>query len=364
MANQTTEASVSKRLKPSHIILPILFGFAGIVWMFCSEFSEIKDAEIPFEKYLNGYTVLFLFLALLAVAIRDLSGMGRLYLLSEKQLSFHSLFRIRMLYEFTSAITPSAAGGSTLEMLFIHKEGVKFGKSTAITIISLFFDELFFVIGFPILLLILPIDLLFAVEGTFSAAILSVFAIAYLSKVAWLVVLFIGIFIKPSTISWIIQKVFSLRILKRWRIGAYRTAIDVKECSRNMRHKSIVFWLKNLGYSVLMWVSRFTVVNFLIMAFNQSTESLMSFTTQFLILGRQLVLMVVMLVAPTPGASGFIEVLFNSYLGEFIPKGIVLLLITAIWRILIYYNYLLIGAVLAPRWINRNYSKKNKSVTK
>ena len=92
--------------------------------------------------------------------------------------------RIRMLYEFTSAITPSAAGGSTLEMLFIHKEGVKFGKSTAITIISLFFDELFFVIGFPILLLILPIDLLFAVEGTFSAAILSVFAIAYLSKVA------------------------------------------------------------------------------------------------------------------------------------------------------------------------------------
>ncbi len=351
-----TENIVQSRLKTKHIVLPIVFGLIGICWMFVSEFKSFGEVWLP--DYINGYASLFILCAILMVIIKDGAGMWRLYLLSNKQISFNGLFRIRMLYEFTSAVTPSAAGGSTLEMLFINKEGIRFGESTAICIISLFLDELFFVLSFPVMLMILPIQDLFAISGG-VAAILSLFMIGYVLKAIWVSILFVGIFIKPKALAWIIKQIFKIKFLKKWRYDAMRTAADIRICSKKMKVKPIRFWITASALSVLMWLARFMIVNFLIMAFSTGEGAdFLSFRDNIIVVCRQIITMVVMMIAPTPGGSGFIEVLFENYLGDYVPAtGIVLVLITTIWRFLTYYYYLIVGTIIAPKWIAKNFTK-------
>ncbi len=355
-----TENIVQSKLKTKHIVLPIVFGLIGVIWMFVSEFKSFGEVWLP--DYINGFSVLFLFCAILMVVIKDGAGMWRLWFLTDKRIGFKGLFRVRMLYEFTSAVTPSAAGGSTLEMLFINKEGVHFGESTAISIISLFCDELFFVIAFPIMLIFIPIHELFAISGG-VATVLSLFLIGYVLKAIWVIILFVGIFIKPEALAWIIKQIFRIKFLRKWQYGAMRTAVEIRTCSRNIKHKSISFWVTTLSLSVIIWLARFCIVNFLIMAFSTGEGAeFLSFHDNLVVVCRQVITMVVMMIAPTPGGSGFIEVLFENYLGEFLPAtGIVLVLITAIWRLLTYYYYLVIGAIIAPKWVAKNFgSKKNE----
>ncbi len=65
-----------------------------------------------------------------------------------------------------------------------------------------------------------------------------------------------------------------------------------------------------------------------------------------------------MVVSPTPGGSGFSEFIFNQYLSEFIPLAGVVPLIILLWRLLTYYNYLFVGALIVPRWIKKSFGRK------
>jgi glycosyltransferase 2 family protein len=67
------------------------------------------------------------------------------------------------------------------------------------------------------------------------------------------------------------------------------------------------------------------------------------------------------LISPTPGGSGVAEFVFSGFLGEFIPSGLTPAL-GLMWRIISYYPYLFIGAIILPNWLKRVYSKKHKKV--
>lgn len=346
--------TVSKGLKSSHVILPVAIGLLTICWMFHSEFSTLADEKTNIAQYFNLYTCLFIFLAFLMACFKDFCGMCRLRLLSDRKLGFGSLFRIRMLYEFTSAATPSVAGGSVLEMVFINKEGLKFGESTAITLTSLFLDELFYVLALPLILIIIPFGELFAISGDTSATIISLFMIGYAMKLFSVSVMSVGIFIKPDFIAWVCKYVCRIKFLRKYKMRAYRTAIDMRVCSRQMQHKSGWFWAAAVGITFVMWIAKFLVLNLLIMSF-------VPLDNQIMVVARQVVMNVVMLIAPTPGGSGFIELMFSNYLSEFVPGGIILMLIVVFWRLFTYYDYLLAGVIIAPRWISKNFSKKKKN---
>ena len=69
---------------------------------------------------------------------------------------------------------------------------------------------------------------------------------------------------------------------------------------------------------------------------------------------------IIMLVSPTPGGSGFSEFAFTRYMGEFIPVdaatlGSVAIAMALIWRMISYYPYLLIGAIVFPKWIKTKF---------
>lgn len=65
-----------------------------------------------------------------------------------------------------------------------------------------------------------------------------------------------------------------------------------------------------------------------------------------------------MVVSPTPGGSGFSELIFKQYLSEFIPIAAAVPLIILLWRLLTYYNYLFVGALIVPRWVKKSFGTK------
>ena len=86
------------------------------------------------------------------MAVYDRQGSGIYHQdkdLTDKGLTWVQAFRVIMLWEFTSAITPSTVGGTAVAVVFIHKEGMSVGKSTAVVLATSFLDELYFVIMLP-----------------------------------------------------------------------------------------------------------------------------------------------------------------------------------------------------------------------
>jgi uncharacterized protein (TIRG00374 family) len=113
------------------------------------------------------------------------------------------------------------------------------------------------------------------------------------------------------------------------------------------------------------------VLNFLLIALYYSLKlevyaKFISLNDHFLIFAKQLVMWIMMLVMPTPGGSGFVETIFNSYMVEFVPVTGFVVFMALIWRLVSYYPYLFIGSAIAPAWVNRNFKKikLRKSKTK
>lgn len=351
----SSHRSVASRFKPSMVLWPILFGLAGVGYMLWREMHN----GLPHESLvLNEYWWVFALLVVLFTLLKDFSGMYRLRVMSGAPLTFRQLFRIRMLYEFTSAVTPSAAGGSSLEVVFIHREGIKISRATSMTILALFMDELLMILLFPALLLVIPYGELFTSNGYFQYGYLWAFIIGYAMKFVWVTLLFIGLLCKSSVLVKIIGAVVSLKFLRKYKFRALRTAVELRQCAQEIQHESFGFWLKMALSTIGIWGFRFLLANMAIMIFNplSGADNLMCFA-------RQYILGIVTMIVPTPGGSGFAEVMFGDFLVEYISQAMSIVVITSIWRLMTYYYYLVAGVIILPQWLGKSklFKKRNAS---
>ncbi|TFH37242.1 MAG: flippase-like domain-containing protein, partial [Bacteroidia bacterium] len=259
-------------------------------------------------------------------------------------------------------------GGTAVAVVFIHKEGITVGRSTSVVLITSFLDELYFVIMFPILLILIKGENLFMnnsimtgrewfINELFLAA-----AIGYSIKLAWVLVVGYGIFINPEGLKSLVIRIFRLPFLSRWKESAISAGEDIVTSSMHFRTKGIKFWLRAGLTTFLSWSSRYWVANAILVAF-------FSVNDHFLIFARQLVMWIMMLFSPTPGGSGIAELIFTRYLSDFVPAGPDLidsttLAIALIWRAISYYPYLIIGVIIAPGWLSRNFitGKRTKKI--
>ena len=209
------------RLKPARIILPVLIGLIVILWFIIKEI----DTDVIKKLQFSWKSVFWLAVAWCCMIGRDLGYMIRIRILSENDLKWKQAFRVIMLWEFTSAISPSTVGGTALAVIFIHKEGITVGRSTSIVLATSFLDELYFVIMGPLLLLIVGKEMLFttSLQGTGAAIfnnLLVVSIIGYTIILAWVLLVGYGLFINPDKIRKIIISIFKLPILRRWKTSA------------------------------------------------------------------------------------------------------------------------------------------------
>lgn len=333
-------------------VVPLLLGIGAGVWLFHRDIDASTLRSINFD----GRTVLFLCLAALFVVGRDFGLAWRFHTIAAGDLTWKRSWRTDIMCAFTSAITPSVVGGSALAVFYLNREGIKVGRATALTLTTLFLDEMFFVVFCPVIMLVLPVDELFGIpEATGASAIFvtgvkTVFWLVYVGIVIWAGILYMSILGKPEATSRLLARVAAWRVLRRWRTKIESVADNLNTTARWVKGRPLRWWAEVFGGTVLSWFSRYFVVNALFMAFVPAASGLLVF-------GRQFVVWVVLMVSPTPGGSGISEWLFASFYGDIIGNTGTAAVIALIWRFFSYYVYLIAGAMLLPGY----FGKKSKT---
>ena len=354
--SEESHYNLVSKLKPGKIILPALLGLAVVVWLIYKEFNTDSLSKLVF----TWKSAFWLLVAWLFMLGRDLGYIIRIRILTDRGLSWLQAFRVIMLWEFTSAITPSTVGGTAVAVVFLHKEGLSVGRSTAVVLATSFLDELYFVIMLPLMVFLVGNKALFttSLQGSgisFLNELALVAGIGYSVILIWVLLVGYGLFFNPQSISKLINQLFGLPVLRRWKESARRAGNDIIESSIELKKRSLLFWIKAFIATFLSWTSRYWVVNAILLAF-------FSVSGHFLIFARQLVTWIMMIISPSPGGSGFAELILGRYITDQIPfdpliAGGIALAIAVLWRMISYYPYLIVGAFIGPGWIARKFVK-------
>jgi len=337
-----------RRIRLTSAIYPILIGLGVAGYLFYREFNVKAFDHLVFTKF----SAVWILVAFGFMILRDIGYMARLIVLTDGRFSLRQAFRVIMLWEFSSAITPSAIGGTSVAILYVNKEGLNIGHSSAVVMATSILDELYFVVMFPLVVLIVNPVRLFG-DMALANELILFSLIGYSIKLVWVIAIAYGLFVNPRSLKWLLMMIFKLPLIRRWKHGANRAGTEIINSSIELRRKPFSFWAKAFGATIVSWTSRYWVVNAMFLAFFVVNEHI-------LIFARQLVMWIMMLVSPTPGGSGFAEFVFTRYLGDFIPVdatslGAVAVALALLWRIISYYPYLFIGVVLFPRWVKSKF---------
>lgn len=325
-------------------LLPVAIGIGVVVWLMGSEFSLKQFNEIPW----TGRAAYAFALACLFVVGREWGMMWRWRVLTDRSLSWWQTFKVTIMCEFTSAVTPTTAGGSALSMVFLSREGIPLGRGASLSMILLMLDELFIVVACPLLLLFVNDSQLFSfstdaavVEGSRIA-----FWVVYAGVCLVTIFLFLGALVFPHAIARMVNMLFRNRLLRRWKQKADDFGNNLIETGKEIRTRSASWWTEAICATVLTWVSRYLVVNALFLGFAPEAS-------QLLVFARQFVVWTLLTISPTPGGSGISEWLFTNFYGDLLATASVALVIAVIWRIITYYVYLLAGCIMLPIWMRR-----------
>lgn len=303
-------------------------------------------------KTLNWTESAFLYLGigLIMMAFRDLAYMVRVRILTGRRLNWKQAFNVIMLWEFASAITPGVVGGSAAALFILEREKIPLGQSTALVIITLILDNLFYILFIPIVFFtvtsraLFPSDLEWLKENG-----LTVFWLAYSIIVVINTALILSVFISPRLITGVVNLIYKLPFLKNRRAKAIQFGKDIETASNTLKNQPLGYWLKLFLTTIWSWAARFLVLNFVLFAFIE-----LQLIDHLMVLARQLMMWLTLLVTPTPGGSGMAEFAFSVLFADYInPVGFSAVGLALVWRTLSYYPYLLIGSILLPRWLKK-----------
>jgi len=126
--------------------------------------------------------------------------------------------------------------------------------------------------------------------------------------------------------------------------------------SKELRIKPLSFHIQAIVLTIGAWVTRFICVNFIILALVEIDWNWME---QFLIYARSETMYVLTQFTPTPGGSGVMELMFSGFFSDFVSKGIGSIG-ALLWRLITYYPYLIIGALIIPNWVRRVMKKRKQ----
>ena len=319
-----------------------------------SDFIAVPQGDYNLESFNSilasidwGFQVWFwLLMAFVFMIGRDLFYIIRIRILTKGELSWRRSFIVIMLWEFASALSPGVVGGAAVAMFILNREKIALGRSTAIVVITALLDNLFYVLMIPLVFIVIDQNALFpeSVEGSRSVQAMFWTGFAVITSIC--AFLFACIFIFSNLAKSVLGFMFRIPFLKRWRNSAIQTGEEIYTTSKELKKEPVSFWVKTFLSTCGSWVSRYLVINAILQAFLN-----LSVFEHFLLLGKQLVLWLFMLISPTPGASGVAEYAFGALLSNFTASAMLLVALALIWRLLSYFPYLIIGAVLVPRWL-------------
>lgn len=330
------------------LALPMLFGVGAVVLLLWNELGEHGLDRLR-QVHLTRFGLLMLLGAVVANALRDFGYMLRLRILTNKEFSWRRAFDVTALWEFATAVAPAILGGTSVAIYVISREKIPLGRSAAIVLVTAMLDEIFFLVFAPVVFFSVGIDRLFPPqldEALWGLPIQVLFWIGYALIAVMKIAVFYSVFFRPRAIKLFLVNLFKHRWIRRFRPKMADAGDDLIAASTEFKGRPLRFWIEAIGATWCSWGSRFLVLNFLAAAFFPVSGHLLMYA-------RQIVLWVVLLISPTPGASGAAEFAFVGFMRDLLPAGALLVVVALLWRLLTYYLYLFVGVMVLPRWVRR-----------
>lgn len=264
--------------------------------------------------------------------------------LSEKALGWMASFRVMLSWDFTSSITPSVVGGAPMGTYAMTKEGFSLGQSSAIILYSLFLDQLWFALAVPILLVsgifyeVVPDNTGFV--GHASMILLYIGLLSYAGLMAY------GILRNPHAIKKVVNVVFKLPFLRRWKDDVKDETENLVEYAHELRKKPNTFLLKAFFLSTMSWLCRIALPTIVVLSLLPANEILSVL--------RSLAMNLAFLIMPTPGGSGGVEGLFAIFQGPLMDRKAFIGLAVFAWRVISYYISIGLGIIATTWYINQS----------
>lgn len=345
-SSKTFSFSAYKALLPLLLsVLIALYIGKDISW------SLIQSIEI------NTRFIVFMVFAVLLFIIRDANYVFRLRLLTDRIISWGKLIQIVILWEFASAVTPSAFGGPIAAVFLLQKEKISLGKSTSIILITAFLDELIFIILLPVLYILVGANF-FQINITCidNKAFLelipyfkSLILIVYTFLLIVYLVLFYGLFMNAKSLQKAYQILGNLPLINRWQTQLNQAGTDIVIASKEAKSKSINFWLQAIFFTFCSWSARYILAFFVIASMMKQFPNVLDVYSKLYFIRTLSILPL------SPGGIGVAEISFLALLCQFIPNKLIQVA-TLIWRFLSYHIYLLMGVIAIPIYFHKNYS--------
>jgi uncharacterized protein (TIRG00374 family) len=228
---------------------------------------------------------------------------------------------------FPAAITPAHFGGELMRIYLLKREGLSYGDATALTMGERVLDSLLLFVAFPLGVL------------TFAPVLASQ---GWAQSFLWVTVgFFVGVLALFALLLWKLELAMGLleRLLRRphlkERIREEVLRFRASLVTLILRRRGLA--LAGFGCTVGFWLCEFAVPSFVLLALGLDPAWHLS-------MAAQSILILFVLVPLTPGGSGVMEVtaaLLYAPLGLGGLLGVFLLL----WRFIIYYVNLMVGAL-------------------
>jgi hypothetical protein len=379
--DQKSEADLKKlvnSVSPWKIILPIVLGLGLVVYLLVSNFNAEEFKKIN----MTAHTYFWIAMAAAFVCIRHFCYMVRLRVITEGQFSWRKCFDLIVIWEFSSALTPTSVGGSAVSMFVISREqGMTAGRTVMIVLYTVVVDTFFFLTMLLIFFGIFGARAIFPECNSLSDLLNHGWATAFLGAYVFMLiygsVVFYGVIINGNALRRFLMALFSLPLLNRFKASIASFTSDMVAASSQIGGKGWKFHLGAIGATAGAWMSRFMVLNCLILAFvtfsdnptvKEHYDKLMIneldyniVTQQVFIYAREQAMYVLMAVIPSPGAAGGAEFAFLAFHADYLPAPQLVdgkeviptlsIIISTIWRLLTFYSYLIFGAIVVPRWV-------------
>ncbi len=355
------QRNVLHKLRTSRIILPIILGLSVVGYLL---WRQLKANPDSFEKInWTATTFFWIFLAVILLILRHLAFSLRMLILSQGHFSFRKCVELIFIFEFSLCVTPTTVGGSAVSLFVMTQEKLSAARTATIVIYKVVLDTIFFIGTLPILYLLSGSQMIRPGMADFWDLDwrARIFYFSYIAMATYGAFFFYGLFINPILIKKVLTGFSSIPFLNRWREGAERLGNEIVLASHEMRNIGLKQHILAFICTITAWTCKFFLISCLIYGIGGAP---LGFIRELLLYSRLETMFVIMAFSPSPGGAGFAEATFYPFLMDFIPDKGVAIVIAFIWRLMSYYAYLAVGAVIVPNWVRKVFLKNLKESKK
>ena len=350
------QQEVLDSIKMSRILLPVFIGIAAVFYLLWRQFDPAEFASINW----TGHTYFWIAMAVVFVVTKHLSYAARLRILSEGAFSWRKCIELIFIWEFSSAVSPTAVGGSAVAFFVLAQEKLSTARTATIVLYTVVLDGLFFILSLPLLYVLFGSNMIRPEGKELSdmGAWGYYFLFAYTLMAAYSGLFYYGIFVDPRQIQRALSWVTRMRWLRRFHEKAVQLGGDMMLASADLKNKRAGFHLKAFLATAMAWSSRFLILNSLIIGFILALPR--DFFTQFELYARLEAMFVIIAFSPTPGGAGFVEILFGGFLTDYVDNPTYATVISTIWRLIAYYAYLFAGVIIITNWLRKVVNERRQ----